>query len=121
MRIRIGRTLLVSAAVLLCAAALTLVPRAGLARSPRPGTASIFDEILHADPGEDPHLRVEPQIRVEPIGELGTAPPPSADASGRDLLGKDAPLARGARTGCSRGYSKFIAMLRFFLATTVPR
>jgi hypothetical protein len=119
MRVRIGRTFFVSAAVLLCAAALPLIPDTALARSPRPGVVSIFDDLVGAEPGEDPHLRVDADIRVDPIGGLGTSALPDADASGRDLVGRDPVNCR--RTGPSRVHSKFLAMLRFFFATTMPR
>lgn len=32
------------------------------ARSPLVGRYTIYDEIVEADPGEDPHLRVDPQV-----------------------------------------------------------
>lgn len=32
------------------------------ARSPLLGKYTIYDEIVEADPGEDPHLRVDPQV-----------------------------------------------------------
>lgn len=119
MRIRIERTFFVSAFVLLCTAALSLVPGTCLARSPRPGAVSILGDMVMAEPGEDPHLKIDPEVRVEPIERLGTSPPPAADPCGRDLLGRSAEPC--ARMRSSRVYSKFLAMLRIFLGTTVPR
>jgi hypothetical protein len=47
----------------LCAAILLLsLSSAAYARSPFVGKHTIFDEIVEADPGEDPHLMVDPQV-----------------------------------------------------------
>ena len=54
---------LFSYSVLALFAAAILVPLSGTAyaRSPKAGIISIFGETVTADPGEDPHLRVDPQ------------------------------------------------------------
>lgn len=121
MRIRIGRTIFISVFLLLCAAALASVSGPALARSPKPGIVSIFDDFVAAEPGEDPHLKVDPEIRVEPVERLGAGAPPAAGGDDRDLLGdgESCPAGRGTRS--SRVYHKFIAALRIFFAATMPR
>lgn len=38
-----------------------------LARDPQPGVVSPIDQMVGGEPGEDPHLRVSPNTKIEPI------------------------------------------------------
>ena len=53
-----------SFSVLAIIAAVLLLPLSGAThdRSPKAGHYTIFSEIVGADPGEDPHLKVGPQV-----------------------------------------------------------
>jgi hypothetical protein len=55
---------LFSYSVLALIAAFLLVPfsDAAYARSPNAGKYTIFGETVGADPGEDPHLKVDPEV-----------------------------------------------------------
>ena len=62
MRSCIRRLFSYSVLVMAVAAILVSLSGAAHARSPKAGTISIFGETVSADPGEDPHLRVDPQV-----------------------------------------------------------
>jgi hypothetical protein len=119
MRIRIERTFLAYTLLLPCAAALVIVSRPAFARSPQPVTISVFDGMVMAEPGEDPHLKIEPQIDVRWIDEFGSSAPPTSDSSGRDPLGRSAVPRDETRS--SRVHSKFLARLRLLFGMTGPR
>jgi hypothetical protein len=71
------------------------------ARSPIIGKYTIFDEIVEADPGEDPHLRVDPQVDPGLSRDLigGTSSSLSDDEDGA-ITGGHQPA--GYRTGAGR-------------------
>ncbi len=62
MRICIRRLFSYSVLALIVAVLFLSLSSAAYARSPNIGKFSIFDEIVGADPGEDPHLSVDPQV-----------------------------------------------------------
>ncbi len=62
MRICISRLFSYSVLALIVAIFLLSLSSAAYARSPRTGIYSIFDDIVEADPGEDPHLKVDPVV-----------------------------------------------------------
>ncbi len=43
------------------------------ARAPRAVTVSWYDNSVESEPGEDPHLKVEPVVRIEPIWSYGSS------------------------------------------------
>lgn len=120
MRKRIGRVFLFSALVPLSAAALCLWPQAALGRSPRPGTVAEFGEIHSADPGEDPHLRVDPVIHFEMLENQGSGCAlPCGDSVDRGMLGQNRMYMGGTGARSSRVYSKLLIMLRLSVGTFV--
>ncbi len=62
MRSCIRRLFSYPALALIAAVLLISLSSAAYARSPFAGTYTIFGEIVGADPGEDPHLTVDPQV-----------------------------------------------------------
>jgi hypothetical protein len=50
---------------------------ASLAKSPKPGVVSVFDNSVGGEPGEDPHLKIDSDAAIVPFLE--------ADGSGGDL------------------------------------
>jgi hypothetical protein len=62
MRSCIRRLFSYSVLALIVAAILLPLSGAANARSPKPGLYSIFGETVAADPGEDPHLKVDPEF-----------------------------------------------------------
>ena len=44
---------------------------ASLAKSPKPGVVSAFDNSVGGEPGEDPHLKTDPDAAMRPILEVG--------------------------------------------------
>ena len=83
MLMRICSRRLFSYPVLVIGAAIILLSLSSAvhARSPLVGKYTIFDEIVEADPGEDPHLRVDPQVDPGLSRDLvgGTSSSPSGD------------------------------------------
>ena len=59
-----------SALALIAAVLLLPISGAAYARSPKAEHYTIFSEIVWADPGEDPHLKVDPQIEPGPVRDF---------------------------------------------------
>ena len=44
---------------------------ASLAKSPKPGVVSVIDNSVGGEPGEDPHLKTDPDAGIRPILDVG--------------------------------------------------
>lgn len=58
------------------------------AKVPRPATISRLDNSVKSEPGEDPHLKIEPIIKVEPVSSYGSSSGLVRSDDGRDMLGQ---------------------------------
>ena len=86
----------------LCAAIVLLsLSSAVQARSPLIGKYTIYDDIVGADPGEDPHLRFDPQVDPGLTRDLygGTSSSTSGDV---DVVIRRGYQATGFKAGTGR-------------------
>jgi len=106
---------LFSYSVLALFAVLLLLPLSGAAyaRSPIAGQYTIFDETVGADPGEDPHLTVDPQV------DTGLSRDLLEGSYSSTAKGVDSPITGGhresgckARAGRSRVKTKLLITLQ---------
>ena len=83
MRSCIRRLFSYSVLVVAVAAILLSFSVATHARSPKAGKISIFGETVTADPGEDPHLKVDPQVDpvIRDLDGYAVSPPASKDGA----------------------------------------
>ena len=98
----------------LCAAILLLSLSSPVhARSPYIGKYTIFDDIVGADPGEDPHLRVDPQVDPGLSRDLygGTSSSSSSDVDGL-IRGRYQKTGFKAGTGRTRVKTKLLITLQ---------
>ena len=64
------------------------------AKAPRPGTISALDNTVGGEPGEDPHLKVEPIIKIAVVWSDGSSnEAPSADQIDREMYSTDATVS----------------------------
>jgi hypothetical protein len=83
MRSCIRRLFSYSVLVVAVAAILLSLSGATHARSPKAGKISIFGETVTADPGEDPHLKVDPQVDpvIRDLDGCAVSPPGGNDGA----------------------------------------
>lgn len=101
MRICIRRLFSYSVLALIVASILLPLSSAAYARSPIIGRYTIYDEIVGADPGEDPHLKVDPMVDTGILRDLlgGTA---SSTTDGVDKVITGGHQATGYKAGTRR-------------------
>ncbi len=111
---------LFSYSVLALIAAVLLLPLSGAAyaRSPKAGHYTIFGEIVGADPGEDPHLKIDPQVDPGLIRDFDRGAS-SATADGVDTAIMGGHQATGCKAGAgrSRVKTKLLITLQILFGT----
>jgi hypothetical protein len=105
MRICIRRLFSYSVLALIVAIMLLPLSSATYARSPLIGRYTIFDEIVGADPGEDPHLKVLPEVDSGITRDM-TGGTTSSTTDGVDKLIIGGHQATGYKVGTRRSRVK---------------
>jgi hypothetical protein len=107
---------LFSYSVLVLIAAVLLLPFSGAAyaRSPKIGIITIFGDIVGADPGEDPHLKVDPQVDPggTPLDLLGGWSSSVEDDVDSAITGGHQATGHKAGAGRSRVKTKLLITLQ---------
>ena len=106
---------LFSYSVLALIAAVLLVPLSGTAyaRSPNVGIYTIFDETVGADPGEDPHLKVDPHVDPGLTRDFyGGASSSTANGVDNAIMGGHQATGYTAGAGRSRVKTKLLITLQ---------
>lgn len=109
---------LFSYSVLALIVAVLLFPLSGTAyaRSPNVGIYSIFDETVGADPGEDPHLKVDPHVDQGLTRDLyGGASSSTADGVDTAIMGGHRETGCNPGAGRSRVKTKLLITLKILL------
>ncbi len=116
MRSCIRRLFSYSVLALIAAVLLVSLSSAVSARSPNIGKYSIYDEIVGADPGEDPHLRVDPQVDPGLTRDLyGGTSSSTADGVDSAIMGGHQATGYKAGAGRSRVKTKLLITLQSLL------
>ena len=113
MRICIRRLFSYSVLALIVAILLITLSSATYARSPFIGRYTIFDETVGADPGEDPHLKVDPMVDVGITRDiLGGRSSSTSDGVNSAITGGHKATGYKAGTGRSRVKTKLLNTLQ---------
>jgi len=113
MRSCIRRLFSFSVLALFVATVLSSFSGAAHARSPIAGQYTIFDETVWADPGEDPHLTVDPQVDPGITWDLiGGSYSSTADGVESAITGGHRETGNKAGAGRSRVKTKLLITLQ---------
>jgi len=113
MRICIRRLFSYSVLALIVAILLLPLSSATYARSPNIGRYTIFDETVGADPGEDPHLKVDPMVDTGIFRDiLGGTSSSTSDGVSRAITGGHQATGCKVGTGRSRVKTKLLNTLQ---------
>jgi len=106
---------LFSYSVLALIVAILLLPLSGVAyaRSPNMGIYSIYGETVGGDPGEDPHLMVDPMVDAGSTRDLlGGTSSRTTDGVNSAIIGGHQATGCKAGTGRSRVKTKLLITLQ---------
>ncbi len=113
MRCCIRRLFSYSVLALIVAILLLPLSNAAYARSPNIGRYTIFDDIVGADPGEDPHLKVDPVVDDGIARDLlGRTSSSTIDGGESAIMGGHQATGRKVGAGRTRVKTKLLVTLK---------